>query len=208
MKELLQNELEKLEPVIRECAWEDKRVYGNWLAQTYYYVCHSTRLLGLASSYFQRDRESLHRRFASHMGEEKGHEHLAISDLKGLKLGLDQFSEMSMTKAFYESQYYKVQYQNATALFGYILLLEATAVKLGPQIYGRVVETHGKNACNFLRIHVEEDPDHVDKALDSILVLPPQELVHVEANLVQTADVYKAMLKGLKEQRVSLKIAA
>lgn len=208
MKELLQKELDKLEPVIRNCDWENKRVYGNWLAQTYYYVCHSTRLLGLASSYFQRDRESLHRRFASHMGEEKGHEHLSITDLKTMKMTVDHWPELSQTKAFYESQYYKIQYQNATALFGYILLLEATSVRLGPQIYKRVVEAHGKQSCNFLRIHVEEDPDHVDKALDQILVLPPQELVHIEANLTQTADIYVAMLIALKEKSAVLRLAA
>lgn len=207
MKQLLKNEIDKLTTVVNNCDWENKRVYGNWLAQTYYYVCHSTRLLGLSASYFQVDRDQLHRRFSSHMAEEKGHEHLAKGDLKALGLYLDQLPELSTTRAFYESQYYKIQYQNATALFGYILLLEAASVQLGPEIYRRAMATHGKSCCNFLRVHVEEDPDHVDKALEQVMTLPPDQLVHVESNLIQTSDIYSAMIQALKEPK-TLKLAA
>lgn len=202
MQQILDQQLKLLEKTVASCEWENPLVYGNYLAQTYYYVCHSTRLLGLSASYFQIDRDSLHRRFATHMSEEKGHEKLCLSDLRHLKLELSQFPELGRTRAFYESQYYKIQYENATSLFGYILLLEGAAVRLGPQIYERVSNSHGKAAGNFLRIHVEEDPDHVDQALESIMALPPQDLTYIEKNMVQSADLFGAMLEAMAKPQV------
>lgn len=191
----LERELKKLETLVNSTEWENPLVYGNYMAQTYYYVCHSTRLLGLAASYFQQDRDQLHRRFAAHMAEEKGHEKLALSDIKHIKLELSQFPELSLTRAFYESQYYKIQYQNPTAFFGYILFLEAMAVRLGPIVYNRASAAHGKQAANFFRIHVEEDPHHVDQAIEQIMKLSEPELALIKMNMEQSADLLAGMMQ-------------
>ena len=41
--------MQDVERVMDSADWSDPDIYGNWLAQTYYYVCHSTRLLAAAS---------------------------------------------------------------------------------------------------------------------------------------------------------------
>ncbi|PWU17689.1 MAG: hypothetical protein C5B49_08410 [Bdellovibrio sp.] len=197
MKNCLTQEIQKLELAVAGTDWENPLIYGNYLAQTYYYVCHSTRLLGLAASHFQIDRDTLHRRFALHMGEEKSHERLALTDLRNLGQQLSHHPEQSATRAFYESQYYKVQYQDATALFGYILLLEAAAVQLGPKIHRRIAKAHGEKCGNFLRVHAEEDVAHVDKALEQIGGLPERQLQFITINMIQTADVFVAMVQSL-----------
>jgi hypothetical protein len=200
----LKKQIAKLEKQMFDCNWENPEVYANFLAQTYYYVCHSTRLLGLCTSFFQVDRDQLHRRFSGHMGEEKSHERLALHDLKELGFTLKDTPELSQTRAFYESQYYKIERQDATALFGYILLLEALSVKVGPPIYERVCIAHGKKTASFLRVHVEEDPDHVEKALEQIHTLPPAQLEFIRINMIQTAEIYgnliSAMAHGLSHR--------
>ncbi|MGE0527035.1 MAG: hypothetical protein AB7P49_08235 [Bdellovibrionales bacterium] len=39
------------------------QVYGNYLAQTFYYVSHSTRMLAFAAGLMKREDESYFRRF-------------------------------------------------------------------------------------------------------------------------------------------------
>src|SRR3712207_1317678 len=92
--------------------WKHKASYANALAQTYYYVSHSTRLLAVSASRFALEDEALHRRFAAHMVEEKSHHLLAAHDLKVLGHSLTDFPELPATHAFYESQYYKSGYQD------------------------------------------------------------------------------------------------
>ena len=44
----LEKRLDELVQVCHSMPWTDEGFYREWLAQTYYYVCHSTRLLALA----------------------------------------------------------------------------------------------------------------------------------------------------------------
>ena len=47
--------------------WEERAAYADWLAQTYYYVRHTTRLIASAAARFPIDERgnSLHHRFAA-----------------------------------------------------------------------------------------------------------------------------------------------
>lgn len=195
MREALDVLLNNVKKEMSACPWEDPNAYADFLAQTYYYVCHSTRLLGLAAGRCRvDDRDLLHRRFVQHIGEEKLHERLALNDLRGLGLKLEDFPERSITKAFYESQYYKIEHLDPTALFGYILLLEGVAVSLCPEIYQRVARAHGKQCANFLRVHVEEDVDHLPKAFAQIEGLSQSQKNDILINLAQTADLYSRII--------------
>lgn len=199
MRERLNSEIKKLEKIILAGPWENPRFYGDFLAQTYYYVCHSTRLLGLAASRLYIDRDSLHRRFAEHIGEEKSHERLAVADLRALGMKLENFPELPVTRAFYETQYYKIERQDPTALLGYILLLEVLSVKVGPALHQRTKAAHGERASSFLRIHVEEDVDHVAKALTQVDGLPDHLKEYVAMNMEQTAELYGAIINRLAD---------
>jgi hypothetical protein len=183
--------------------WADKNAYGDWIAQTYYYVRHSTRLLAAAAARFPFDERgiALHLRFAAHMAEEKKHELLCVHDLKVLGLTLADFTEHASTRMFYEPQYYKIEHQDPLALFGYILPLEA----IGPWHAARVIEAitkaHGEKSAQFMKLHSEEDVEHLDKALQMLEGCSPKEKALVEENMQQTTYAYVAMLEDIRRLR-------
>jgi hypothetical protein len=202
MRPLLDDCVAQLSSATDRFPWEDRRADTDWVAQTYYYVCHSTRLLAAAAARFAFDERgnSLHHRFAAHMAEEKKHELLCVHDLKQFGMSLDAFREHHSTRAFYEPQYYKIEHGAPIALFGYILPLEAIGPACGRQTIDRVVAAHGDKCVSFLKLHSEEDVDHLDKALAMIEGLPLPQRALVEENLRQTTYGYVAMLQDIRRQ--------
>lgn len=199
MKNLLDRCTAQLQLAGAEFPWADRQAYGDWLAQTYYYVRHSTRLLATASARFGLDArgDALHYRFASHISEEKRHEQLAIHDLKRLGLSIENFPERHSTRLFYEPQYFKIEHEAPSALFGYILPLEAIGPAGGKEVCAKVVAAFGPKCDTFLRVHAEEDEDHIEKALRLIDTVPEGERPYLRRNLEQTAYAYCAMLRDI-----------
>ena len=193
-------EMDRLTEEMIRLPWENKRFYASFLAQTYYFVRHSTRLLALASAYATDD--SLHRRFAAHIAEEKGHDRLALNDLTRLNVPLEE--ELAQTRNLYETQYYKIERENSSALMGYILALEGVASLICPKIMGRITQAHGADCAKFLKLHVEEDPDHVDKAFAEIEALGSDQLKMVTKNLIQSCNNYSSMLAAVNVQTQKL----
>jgi thiaminase len=176
--------------------WQNKPVYGDWLAQTFYYVEHSTRLLAASAARFACDERgnALHQRFAAHMGEEKRHELLALHDIKALGLRLEDFAEHHATRMFYEAQYYKIEHQDPLALFGYILPLEAMSINKGKWLLERVHESYGNRCTTFLKVHIDDDADHIEKAFAALEAVSPQQRALIELNMRQTTFGYMSML--------------
>jgi uncharacterized ferritin-like protein (DUF455 family) len=196
MKTVLDECMKRLDRALARFPWGTAEAYGDWLAQTYYYVRHSTRLLAASAALFPFDERgnAFHHRFAAHMGEEKKHELLALHDLKALGFTIDRFPELAATRMFYEPQYYKIEHQDPLALFGYILPLEAMSVRKGPWVRERVVESHGTNCVAFLHVHVEDDVDHLEKAFHALEAASEEQRRLIEENLDQTTYGYAAML--------------
>lgn len=178
--------------------WQDEEVYATYIAQTYYYVSHSTRLLAASAARMGNDQEILHKRFLSHADEESTHQFLALHDLKALNKDINDYPELPETSAFYESQYYKINYRDPTALLGYILVLESFAVADGSRIYKLLSDKFGKKASTFMKVHSEEDPDHVEKALKVLDHLNEKQLKLVEQNIEQTLKGFIYMLEASK----------
>ena len=199
VNKIFQQQLNESSEFLQSLPWEDKSFYANYLAQTYYFVCHSTRLLGRSLSYFQVDREKLYKRFKDHISEEDSHEKIALSDLKKLGFNIKDYPELSVTRAFYESQYYKIEQSFGVGLLGYILYLEAIAIKGFPSIIESLYETYGKGSCQFLKVHVEEDPEHVNKAIEEIEVLSDKEKSQIWQNFIQTAEIYHSILSEVQK---------
>lgn len=188
--------MDRLTEEMTRLPWENKRFYASFLAQTYYFVRHSTRLLALASAYSFDD--SLHRRYAAHIAEEKGHDRLALNDLN--RLGVNLEPELPQTRNLYETQYYKIERENASSLMGYILALEGVASMICPKIMTRITQAHGAECAKFLKLHIEEDPDHVEKAFAEIEALKEQELAQVVHNLIQSCSNYASMLTAIQNK--------
>jgi hypothetical protein len=197
-----------LKPHIAEFPWADKWTYADWLAQTYFYVHHSTRLLASAAARLPIDErgDALHHRFASHMGEEKKHEKLCLHDLKMLGALIDNLPERASTRLFYEPQYYKVEHKDPTALFGYILVLEALgAVGDGRAILDKLARAHGDRCLSFVKLHVEDDPDHLKKAFGIVEGCGEPQLGLIEENVWQTVHAYAGLLREIRTACVSVR---
>lgn len=184
--------------------FKDKNIYAEWLAQTYYYVAHSTSLLGFALPYL-KDME-LKRHFEKHLGEESRHDLLVLKDIERLGFRMDQFEESAMTQGFYQSQYFRIQFEGATSLLGYILFLEAMAVHWGKNSYEQIKDCH-KNSVLFLKVHAEEDPHHVENAIGAILKLSPKEQETIVRNMHFTHEMYCEMLHGMIKKQSVKKVA-
>ncbi|MCC6277204.1 MAG: iron-containing redox enzyme family protein [Oligoflexia bacterium] len=190
----IMKELKPSEELLLKFDWSDKVAYAQWLNQTYYFVRHSTRLLCRASSRFDFSQNTLHHRFNDHTREEKSHEVLLERDLKQLGYSIDSFEELPETAAFYQRQYYLIDNQSPITLFGYILLLEVLAVTKGPALYAAASKAHGGSTSSFLKVHSQEDPDHVEKALQQMMDLPKREIENVIENLKASRDLYNLIL--------------
>ncbi len=177
--------------------WHNKEVYGNYLAQTFHFVKHSTRLLASAAGRMDNTQEKIFRRFTKHISEEQSHEVLAERDLKNLGYNLSDFSELGITQAFYQAQYYQIEHVSPFSLLGYILMLES----LGVGGCGYAAEQAGKffgtKCATFLKVHADEDPDHVEKAYQTILSLPLNEQKVIWQNYELTHQNYSLLLSTI-----------
>src|ERR1700753_4293061 len=117
MRDLFKQQLQQID-FVRELAWEDPRFYAEFLAQTYHYVCHTTRLLALSASQLGVEREKLHQRFLGHAAEERSHHLLAQRDIKQLGYDVVNLPELPATSALYETQYHRIQQIGPTSVFG------------------------------------------------------------------------------------------
>lgn len=171
--------------------WKNKEFYTNWLTQTYFYVCHSTKLLNLAAA--NTSDEKYYRRLIAHIKEEFGHEKLALSDLNALDVQIESFQEQSITKAFYLSQY-SITQRNPFALLGYILALELLAARHLPKILPIVENEFGNRATVFIREHSEEDQHHIESAFKIMDGLSPHDTKEVTENIKFSLDIYNLML--------------
>jgi pyrroloquinoline quinone (PQQ) biosynthesis protein C len=202
MREQFETQLQRLD-FVRDLPWQDPRFYAEFLSQTYYYVCHTTRLLGLAASRIGVDREKLHHRFLSHAAEERSHHLLAQRDVRLLGYEIANIAEAPATSALYETQYHRIEHQSPTIVFGYILALEGVAVVHGPAVYQRVVGLHGDGPVSFLKLHAEDDPDHLDKAFEMVSALSPAEQAEIARNLRFSCALYSTFLAACRDAAAS-----
>jgi Iron-containing redox enzyme len=177
--------------------FKDKEVYGRWLAQTYYFVCHSTPLLGYALPYLKN--RDLQHHFEHHLGEEERHDMMAKKDLEKLGYSLSDFPEYSETQAFYQSQYYRINFEGGTSLLGYILFLEGIAVSWGREGHEHIKDLY-KGSTLFLKVHAEEDPHHVTEAIKAIESLSGDQQEAILANLTYSFEAYMNILKRIRQE--------
>lgn len=177
--------------------WEHTQAYMNWLAQCYYFVSHSTRLLALSAAYAPHTENMLHKRMLQHIAEEVGHEMMAANDIKQLGGHLSNYKELIETKAFYQNQYYTIQNKSASSFLGYILFLEGLASTKGFDIYKRICSQHGEKACIFVKVHAEEDQGHIESAFKLVESLPAASWQDIESNMIQSTHIYQKMLEEI-----------
>ncbi len=192
-------EMEKTRPIILGFPWENPEAYSMWLVQTYHMVNHSTRLVALAGALAPIDQNDLHARFVDHSREERGHQLICINDLKALGRRLEDYRCLAASSAMYQLQYFWIQHRGPASFFGYTLSLECLAGAFGAEIYRRSLAAHGPKATRFLKLHVEDDVEHTEKAFATVAKLSERELHMAHENLLLSAELYRSMLIGVRE---------
>lgn len=157
-------------------------------------VTYSTRLLAIASGQCSLNNENLHNKFIDHALEEKGHASICMTDIKMLGFKYQDLPQTIQSSVLFQTQYYWITQVTPAALYGYILVLEAFAAKFGPKIFEVVSQAHGIKTTNFIRVHAEDDIEHIETGLLEISKLSDFEIESATKNLVICAEVYRNML--------------
>lgn len=194
LKQTLNECMQRLDKTLKEIPWEKKEVYANYVAQTYYYSRHTTRLLSAVASRIPFQQEPLHRRFLKHAAEETGHEKLTLNDLKFLGCDLNDFPELPVTRSFYKSQFQSIQDEGPYAFFGFILFLECLGAEKGNWLYKTVVKHHGEKCGSFLKVHANEDVEHVREAFEQVQKFDQPILEQIEKDMVMSCYLFERMI--------------
>jgi hypothetical protein len=197
LQQMVEEEMAKTKDLFLSYPWEDSYAHALWLAQTWYMVSHSTRLVAMAGAYVVPGNESLHARFVDHSKEERGHQAICLTDMKALGYKLSDFQPTFQAQAMYQVQYYWIQFRGAASFFGYTLALECLAEKFGPEVAARVAKAHGPKASVFWKLHSEDDQEHTQSAFKHIEKLSPQDAQAAKENLLLSCQTYRSMLVDL-----------
>lgn len=188
--------------------WEDAAFYALWLAQTYRLVVHTTRFLGLCAGKLGPADDEQHQRVLDHITQERGHDLLALHDIKALGFNIERLPELPETSALYHAQYYFIERHGPTAHYGYSLCLEGLASHVGMQVTERLAKAHGEKTVRFIRLHSVEDVGHFEAGVAGLDGIQPVDRDAVIANLVQSCYMYGAMLGEIRRQVGELKRTA
>ncbi len=178
--------------------WSDPKIYGNWLAQTAYYVSHSTRVLAAAAARFGVDQDDTHVQLVKHATAEKRHERIAISDLKALGMTMEDFPELTSTKSLYRNTYFLIEHTTPMTIFGYIAVLELLSLKSGPMVLKTAQKAFGKASSHYLTLHTEDDVEHIDAYKSFLESLNKSEKAAVEEAILGTADNYCRLVEDIQ----------
>jgi hypothetical protein len=192
-------ELEPIVAQIKSLPWENPEFYKLFVAQIYHFTRYSTRMLAAAAAY--TDNSEYHARLIRHIAEENGHEKIALNDLKNLGASIDQYPELGMTRALWETQFYKIQ-RNPSSLMGYVLSLEIIPVLAYGDVLPRIRAKYGDKCVNFIKVHYENDPDHVEKAIKQVEAMSESDLRLIEENFLQTNSVVQYLLEEIVSKSV------
>jgi pyrroloquinoline quinone (PQQ) biosynthesis protein C len=180
--------------------WRSRPAYASWLAQTYHYIVHTSRIIALAASRCDRRHDELHRRLVHYLNEESDHDLLALDDLRALGHSIEEFPEHPLTAAFYQVDYYRIEHETPLALFGRSLLLEGAAAAGADRLADQVAEAFGEKTATFLRLHGREDPSHVDNAFRALEGVGQEEEAVIAAALTQSGVIYLAMMDAIRRE--------
>ena len=194
MKSLLNSQVLDIATISGKLDFKNESIYTQWLAQTYYFVRHSTRLLNLSAALTPFELQFFHLRANEHAHEEKSHEKLLEMDLKQLGYSISSFDEFPVTQCLYQSQYYAIQHTHPLSFLGYVALLETLPLKIGKQLLTEIEPIYGHKASSFLRVHSQEDEDHMESLLKVFEQLPSNILSTIQNNLILSGYLYSNLI--------------
>ena len=189
----------KLSAAFMDQPWTDKMFYANYIAQTYYYIVHTTKLLQAAKD-AATDPE-LAECIAHHLAEERGHEKWAQNDLKALGFDLKDFPESAVIKQMYGDIYTGIQKSGPAAIFGYAIALEGLSAKVCPMLAPTLHASYGKKAATFITSHAKIDQEHAAESFSILKFFDEAGLRVIADHIVLTEKTYLRFLEGLPKSR-------
>lgn len=189
-----------LQIICNRFKWSNREHYLSWLAQTYEYAVCSTRILALAGGRMPLDKTYFATRFIAHAAEEKGHEILLENDIRNFGCDINKLEVFPESKAFHQSLYYWLSYGNPIAVLGWVLALEGFSVLNINKILETCDETYGPKFTTFLKVHANEEEEHLEKAFEVIKTLNNDEIKLVSNTLYQYGHLYGNIYEKIEKK--------
>lgn len=180
--------------------WENPRAYAHWLAQTYFYTQHASRVSAHATVRTPIARTELHDHLVRTINEEKDHPPMVLDDLRDLGFSIEEFREHPLTSAFYQTLHYQIDTVGPFALIGYFFVIEGAAAQTGKEMLKKVRESHGGKGLSFLEEHVIADAVHYPAAQDFVKALSDDELLIVTQCGTLAASLYRYMVRAIQDE--------
>lgn len=196
-QKLFLSHIKKLEELAMTCPWDDKEFYSDFLAQLYFYVQHTTRLIAFRAARTSVNHRESHYEILQHLKEEFHHDKLLVNDLRALNKKISDFTEYPETSLIYQSQYYFIQNFPESSHLGFSLLIEGFAATAGPKIVKILRQYYPSKACTFLHTHATVDQDHYHVGIEAMAKVPKEELVYINKNILQSFFLYSSMIKKI-----------
>lgn len=203
MKRVFEQKLEEFRETILKMPWESRSFYENYLAQTYHFVKFNTRIICKAMVQTKPEDLATYKRYLEHINEEINHEFLAVKDLRKLGNQIENFPMKAESKALIGTQHFNIDTYGHSALMGYALALEMIAFYFGPNIYERVSNQFGADACHFIRVHALEDEEHIESAFQLISQFDDQELKIIGEIFEESLQLYANFLSSCISRSLS-----
>jgi hypothetical protein len=177
--------------------WSSRASYAGWLAQTYFYTRHASRVSAHAATRTPVTRPELHDHFVRTINEEKDHPPMVLTDLRELGFTIDDFQEHPLTSAIYQTLHYQIDTVGPLALIGYFFVIEGAAAKFGREVLDEVRKSYGGRGISFLEEHVIADAVHFPAAQKFVASMPGDELATVARTATLAASLYSHMIREL-----------
>lgn len=199
--EIIEREVRSLQDVYSSLPWENKEFYKNYIAQTYFYVRNATRVLSKAAYKCSHYDNELHRRLIQSIIEERNHEIMAINDLKELGSDIKYYQESPETAAYHLTLMAQIDLEGPYALIGYFVPIEGLAGIGADNVLNNLLNTYGKKASQFLRVHIRVDAHHYHEGVQYIDTLP-QDLQDIAVkNAKLSSELFHRFLLSVKNQK-------
>lgn len=180
-----------------ELPWENEQFYSNWLAQTYFMVSHTPRFICLAAARFGTAEDGFHRKMVNHFNDEDKHEYILIKDLKNLGYSIEDFEIFPETSLVVEQLYHQIDRVDPISIFGRIIFLEMLTAKLSSKFKDKFNSQYNNHTGEFLKIHFEEDIEHVQKAFSVLIDLDVKKKKIIGDEFYMTGMLYKSFLEKI-----------
>ncbi|MEG4453284.1 hypothetical protein [Microcoleus sp. N9_A1] len=201
------NEIEKCIKSLQENSakfpWDNRLVYAETLAQSYYQTSHTPRIEALALSRCSAN-SIFFPFFVESLKGELGHENLALQDLQSLGYSLESFPELPATSSFYQSIFYLINYESPLSILGYRLPLEGFAIQDSEIIlYEKILALYGESATSFYKVHALEDVSHYTKGLEMLAMCEIKDLIAISKACQQLAYLDQALSEAIAKKHLS-----